>query len=307
MQTILFMVGAAALLATATAAPAQELTPVSIGFPPAVDFLPAYVAKENGCLAEKGMDATMTVIPISNNIPPALMSGSLQIGATTPTTLLPTVENGLDLKAISGSSRVLKGKEGISVVTSPAFTATSAQDFIGKKVGVPGIMSVGDLMFRKWLKDQGVDPGKITFIEVPFPRMMEMMSSSNVDAVVATEPVRSLLVARGLGQRAPFEYHSAVIADSLLTFWIATNDWATAHPQLVAGFKACIASGIDWIHANRTAADAIEQKYINMQTKQDHTWTADVSPADFSIYADVALEFGLITKMPNLDDLVFKP
>ena len=307
MKTNALIVGAAALLSAATAVPAQDMVAINIGFPPAVDFMPAYVAKENGCFAEKGIDATMTVIPVSTNIPPALVSGSLQIGGSTPTTLLPAVENGLGLKAIAGSSRVIKGKEGISVVTSPAFNPTIAQDFVGKKVGVPGIFSVADLMFRKWVKDNGVNLDDITFVEVPFPRMMEMMSSGNVDAVVATEPVRSLLVAKGVGQRAPFEYHTQVVEDSLLTFWMATGEWAAANPQVVAGFKECVTAGIDWIHANRAEADVIEQKYINMQTKQDHSWTADVAVSDFAIYAAVALEFGLITTELNLDDVVFAP
>ncbi len=31
-------------------------------------------------------------------------------------------------------------------------------DFVGKKVGVPGIGAFLDVLFRKWLIDGGVDP-----------------------------------------------------------------------------------------------------------------------------------------------------
>ena len=42
-----------------TAVAAAEPTKVAIGYPPATDFLPAYVAKEQGIFAKNNIDATL--------------------------------------------------------------------------------------------------------------------------------------------------------------------------------------------------------------------------------------------------------
>lgn len=146
---------------------------VNIGYATAADYLPAFVSKDNGCFADNGIDAQLTRIPVTNNIPPALVADTLQIGAGTATMFLATVENGLDLVAVAGGTKILKGNETISLVTSPSLQVKSAADVVGKKIGVPGINSVADIMFRKWLRNGGVEPSKVTIIEAPFPQMKD--------------------------------------------------------------------------------------------------------------------------------------
>src|ERR1700759_3639553 len=79
---------------------------VAIGFPPSDDFVPAMIAKDKGIFAANGVDATLTVVPLIGNVPPALVAGSLQIGATTGPTLLQAQENGLDFVVVAGMSRL---------------------------------------------------------------------------------------------------------------------------------------------------------------------------------------------------------
>ena len=65
------LTGLAGLGSPALAAPAK----VTIGFPPATDFLAAYVAKDGGFFAQHDIDAKMTLIPVVNDIPSAIVSG----------------------------------------------------------------------------------------------------------------------------------------------------------------------------------------------------------------------------------------
>jgi NitT/TauT family transport system substrate-binding protein len=296
-----------ALAMSASATIAQDLTPVTIAYVPAVHFLPAFVSKENGCFAGKGIDATMTLIPIATNIPPALLSGSVQIGMSTASVILPAVENGLDLVAIAGASRMMKGNESISLVLQPEVTMNSAADLVGKKIGVPGLLSVGDLVFRKWLKDNGVNPDDVTYVEVPFPRMMEMMSSKTVDGVLPAEPAKSALINNNVGKLAPVEYYTAVAPDSLQTFWMSTGAWAAENGEIVANFKACLDEGKDWIAANPDEAKAIETQYLQVQTPVYPDWNTAITPADFALFAGLGLEFGLVTKDLDIEKLVYHP
>jgi len=79
----------------------------------------------------------------------------------------------------------------------------AATDVKGKKIGVPGVNSVADVMFRKWLKNNGVNLNDVTFIETPFPQMNDLLRAGTVDAVLAAEPIRSRIVDAGTGGARP--------------------------------------------------------------------------------------------------------
>ena len=53
-----------------------EPTKVAIGYPPATDFLAAYVAKEQGIFSKHNIDATLVKIPVVSNIPSAVVSAA---------------------------------------------------------------------------------------------------------------------------------------------------------------------------------------------------------------------------------------
>ena len=86
----------------------SEPTKIAIGYPPATDFLAAYVAKEKGIFAKHNIDATMVKIPVVNNIPSAVVAGSIQIGMTTIPTLLQADDGGLNLVMVAGAARHTK-------------------------------------------------------------------------------------------------------------------------------------------------------------------------------------------------------
>jgi ABC-type nitrate/sulfonate/bicarbonate transport system substrate-binding protein len=83
------------LLATAGGAPAQQK--ITIGGTPNTGPATAMVADVEGIFQKHGLDAAYTLITINPSIPPALVSGSLQIGIPTPTTFLQSIDGGLDL------------------------------------------------------------------------------------------------------------------------------------------------------------------------------------------------------------------
>jgi NitT/TauT family transport system substrate-binding protein len=296
-------IAAAALCGLMTAAAANPVK-VNIGYATAADYLPAFVSKENGCFASNGIDAQFTRIPVTTNMPAAIIADTLQIGANTATLFLPAVENGLDLVAVAGGTHLLKGNETLSLVTSKVVTVKSGKDLIGKRIGVPGINSVADVMFRKWLKNSGVNLADVTFIETPFPQMSDLLRAGTVDGVLAVEPIRSRIVGAGVGARIPEEYYVAVSPDSILAFWIATTAWAKANPDVIAKLRGCLADGIAFIKTNPEDAQAIEKQYLGFNSPVYPTMTASAKASDFQFFVDLAREFGLVRKIIDVNTLV---
>ena len=182
------------------AAAASAGTPLEIGCTATTDCASAALGIEDGIFAKHGINAKLTLVGLNSNIPAALMSGSLQIGGPTPSVFLQAVDGGLDLVGVAGASSTSpETADTAATVVRAGETVKEAKDFTGKKVGVPGIGAFLDVLFRRWLIQHGVDPKGVSFVEVTFPTMNDVLKSGAVDAVVTAEPVLSRIVKAGTG------------------------------------------------------------------------------------------------------------
>ena len=220
---------------------ARAGTPLAIGCTATTDCASAALGVEDGIFARHGLDATLTLIGLNSNIPAALMSGSLQIGGPTPSVFLQAVDGGLDLVGVAGASSTSPATaDSAATVVRAGENVGSAQDFVGRKVGVPGIGAFLDVLFRRWLIGHGVDPAKVSFVEVTFPTMNDVLKSGSVDAVVTAEPVLGRIVRAGTGTVAA-EFLADVPPKEPQILYAATRAWAEANPKTVADSRAAIA------------------------------------------------------------------
>lgn len=222
---------------------AHAQTKLNIGCTATTDCASAMVALDEGIFAKNGLDVTMTLIGLNSNIPAALLSDSIQIGGPTPSVMLQAIDGGLDLVAVAGASSTSnKTVDTAGVVATPASGIKEPKDFIGKKVGAPGIGAFLHVLFAKWLIDKGVDAKQVEFVEVTFPTMNDTLKSGAVDAVVTAEPMMSRIVASGTGVVAGHfletlpERRPAVLFSS-------TRAWADANADTLKAFRASIEEG----------------------------------------------------------------
>jgi NitT/TauT family transport system substrate-binding protein len=274
------------------AAGAAGPTKITIGYPPATDFLAAYVAKEKGIFAKHNIDATTVKIPVVNNIPSAVVSGSIQIGMTTIPTLLQADDGGLNLVLVAGAARHTKAHPFISLMARSDVKYATPADLIGKTVGVPGINSVIDVMFRKWLLNNHVPLDKVKVVEGPLPQLPDMLKSRSVDFVAIVDPLRTRIVATKIGYNAA-EYFADVNPDVLVSGWLASADWAKKNPEAVKNFRISIDEGLEFIRMNPEEAKAIEKKYIGYNSPSFPTFNNKARPEDLTFFLSVGKELKL--------------
>ena len=158
------------------------------------------VAIDEGIFKKLGLDVEMTLIGINSNIPAAILSNSIQIGGPTSTVFLQAVDGGLDLVAIAGASIMSKASnDNIAAFVRNGITIKEPKDFVGKKVGAPGLGAFLHVLFVKWLVEKGVDPKSVNFVEVTFPTMADIIKSGGVDAVLTAEPFVTRMTNAGIG------------------------------------------------------------------------------------------------------------
>ena len=302
-----FLPGLALLLPLAPIAPAagQAPAPIKIGLGPAVDFLPAYVARDQGIFAKHGLDATLVIVPTPSVVPPMLVSDSVQISYATPPNLLLANEGGLDLVAVDGAARLVKSNAKISFVTRPSVTVETAADLKGRKVGVPGFNSIIDMFLRKWLITNDVPVAQVSIVEASMLQMGDLLKSSQIDAATPIEPIRGRIVASGAASRS-VDFFSEVNPDVLGSFWMTTRDWANGHRAQVEAFRASIAEGIAYINDHPDAARAIEQKDMGfVDPTAMATFATKLDPKDFDFVAKLGQELGVMKQPVDAGKLIF--
>ncbi|MDB5409251.1 MAG: metal transporter substrate-binding protein [Rhodospirillales bacterium] len=283
-----------ALLLGSLALPAAaEETKLNVGYVPAGDFLPAFVAKDKGFFAKHGLDITLVKILIASNFPAALMSKSIDIGMSTAPGLLQAADSGLDLQLISGMSRLQKEPSFASLVARSAAKVTTAADLRGKKIGVPGFSSMFDYSVRIWLLDHNVKLEEVSIVETVFPQMHDMLANGTVDAVAAIEPFRSRIINDGTGTRVA-DFLSDVNPDVTGAFWIASGDWIAEHPKLLQPFRDSLSDAIAYIAANPDDSHVVEKAYLGVNSPVLPAYSLAVSTADLEFWETIGKRLGVL-------------
>jgi NitT/TauT family transport system substrate-binding protein len=281
------------LVVACVASPAiAEPAKIAIGYPPATDFLAVYVAKEKGFFAEHDIDATPTKLPVVTNIPSAIVSGSIQIGMTTVPVLLQAVDGGLDFVLIAGAAHHTKASPFISLLARKDVKIEKPADIVGKKVGVPGINSVIDVVFRKWLINNKVPVDQVKIIEAPLPQLPDLLKGGTLDLVAIVDPMRTRIIGGDIGYIAA-EYVGEVDPDVLISAWMTTGDWAKNNPQVIKDFRAAIDEGLAFIKSNPNEAKEIEKKYLGFNSPRFPTFENKAKPDDLRVFISIGKELGL--------------
>jgi NitT/TauT family transport system substrate-binding protein len=277
---------------------------ITIGTGTAVDFLPAFVARDTGIFAKHGLDATLTIIAVPSLVPPALVSGSLQIGELTPPNIILAEAGGIELVAIAGTTRLVATEPKIALVTRAGVTVNEAQDLVGKKVGVPGFNSIIDWFLRHWLIEHRVPLDRVSIVETPMAQMGDLLKSGQLDAAAPVEPMLSRIIASGAGTRSA-DFFSQANPDTIGTFWGATRVWAYANRPLVDAFRASLADAVAFIGDHPDQAKAIEQKALGSVDPAMPEFTADIEPGDFDFFIKLGHQLGVLHQEVDVPKLIF--
>src|SRR3954454_1992850 len=225
-ESVVKKVRAALAVSLALTGTALAQARIQVGCTATSDCASAMVAIDEGIFKKHGLEVEVTPIGINSNIPAAILSNSIQIGGPTSTVFLQAVDGGLDLVAVNGASIMNKSSnDTIAAFTRTGVDAKEAKDFVGKKVGAPGLGAFLHVLFVKWLVEKGVDPKKVNFVEVTFPTMNDVLKSGSVDAVLTAEPLVNRMTNAGLGTIGA-RYAVELARTDPIIFYAASREWA---------------------------------------------------------------------------------
>ncbi len=241
----------------------QAQKKVTFGHQQVFDIVPILLAQDKGFFAKHGIEVVLKPIPLNSQNPAALEAGEVDIAMPTASVLLQAVNGGLDIVAVAGFSDTVKTDSNYGILVRPEADIKTPADFVGKKVGVPGLNAFLHVMFREWLTLKGVDWKKVEFVETQFPQMEGILKSGSVDAVVAIQP----FVSRITGTKAA-ELFAQFIRDMPagmgITVFASKKAWANANKDAIKAFRAGFDEGAAYTRANPDEARATVAKFLKL-------------------------------------------
>ena len=289
--------------------PAAAQTKLKMMYTAVSGFAAGYVAQEQGFFKKRGIDMEFVQTASSGNNPPALVSNSVQVAGPTMPTLLQANDSGLDLVVIANGAvypleaDILVARQG-SGIQKPA-------DLKGKTVGVPGIGALLHFMLIRNLKQNGVDPASVRFVEVSFPQAADALKSGQIDAYPAQAPFTARILQSGAGYEV--ENWLKNTPDGTITVvYATTRKWADENKETVKALQDGMREAVEFSKANRPEMYAAIAKYTKLppavvSSLAPPNLEVDVSPQQVKFWVDLAKEQAAIKADPDPAKIIYKP
>jgi len=218
------------------------------------------------------------------------------------------VQGGLDLVAIAGMTETSHNATRVGIVSGNDSGVTAVEDLAGKRLGVPGISAVLDIMARRVMMAHGVALDSVNYTETPFPVQMDLLKAGTVDAVVTVDPFYGRIQANGIG--TPIADLLEGISDGQTAqFFAVSGEWAKANPDAVSAFRDAIGESAQYVRDNPDEARAAIGAYLKLpepvlKSIKLPAVNAAINPEQLSWWIDVMDKQGLIEQELDVKAMV---
>jgi NitT/TauT family transport system substrate-binding protein len=204
-------------------------------------------------------------------------------------------------------------RDGSTVIVRKDLAATSLRDLRGRSFAIPSKYSNQNLVIRKLMKDEGVDPSEIRFVELPPPDMPGALASKAIDAYFVGEPHAARAELDGSGRVL---YHAKDIWPRFIScVLVVTEQLIAERPAVVRDLVRGIAESGEWAETHRLEAARVVAPYFRQDEQliryvltqpPDRVSYRMLTPEDDEIQkiADMGLEAGILERRLDVKGLV---
>ena len=306
--------GTAALAPSTDAAPAvpgdaAQMVTLRVGYLPIAGNMDLLVARDRGWFAEEGITVELSPMAGGAEILPALIGGSLDLGTLNVVTHILALDQGFRARAVAGVFLERRGDPLHAILVRADSPIQSARDLEGKTMATNTLNNIDHIMQQVWVRQQGADPTRVSFVEVPFPQHPAALAQGRVDAIGPAEPF--VVVAASQGARV-LAYHYTDVNDvTLLAYYGATDDWLSRNADLAQRFYRATRRADEFLFSgNRDQLQAAAVQYLNMQPDLAARVgygesSARLDPAGIAWWIDTMRSFNLVSNQLNAQDFVY--
>jgi NitT/TauT family transport system substrate-binding protein len=238
-----------------------QSAPLQVGIVAGDAFSEAVFAQAAGFFERGRLDVNLVPLASSAAVGAALAGGTIDIGLANPIVIANARQRGLPFYAFAPSAEFDASAPSSMLMVAKKSALRSAPDLIGGTVGSIEIGGMTQLALRAWLNQNGVDPAKINFVELPYSAMAAALTSHRIDAGFMGEP--SLTASRGITRELAIPYES-IAKRWYLALWFSSQDWLSANGPRARRFSQIIFQAATWENMHRRETASMLRDYAHM-------------------------------------------
>jgi NitT/TauT family transport system substrate-binding protein len=237
-------------------------TKLTVGIAPIAETEAVFAAQDEGFFQQNGLDVSL--VRVGMTAVSAIVGGSVAISSVPTSSFLQAADQGLDVVLVSSCGVTdPRTAKSVALIARTGVAIDKPGDVAGKKIGVPGVGGLLDVLFERWLTQKGVNPDSMTRVEVQIPNTVDVLRAGSVDGIVAGEPFVSRAVNAGVGKVAA-NFMSDMPSGIPYSVMVSTRDWVKANPDPVAAFRKAVAAGAEFGRTQPAKMQEINAKYTGM-------------------------------------------
>ena len=276
-------------------------TPIEAGAQP-------YYAREMGFFKKAGLNVEITALPNGAAVAAAVAGGAADVGQSNVVSIAAAHDRGVPFVIVAAASMYLSRVPQSALVVGKNAPFRTARDLNGKTLGTSGLKTIAQIGPMLWIDKNGGDSSTLKWVELPFSATAEAIASGRIDAALLSEPDLGEAVTNGTVRVLSYCY-DAIGNNFLIGAWIATTEWAKAHPDLVRAYANVMTETARWARANPQASG----KILEAETKTHLTpatrrlvFGERVDSAIVQPLIDVAARYGVARASFPAGDVIAK-
>jgi NitT/TauT family transport system substrate-binding protein len=285
---------------------------LKVGVIPIADVAPLYLGIKKGFFKQQKLTLKPQLASGGAAILPAVVSGNTQIGFSNTISLLIAASKGLPVQIISQgvSGGTNKAKPWADLLVLKSGPIKTGKDLEGKTIAVNTLNNVCQVTIEASLQKQGVNVKKLKFTEVDFPDMLAALQGHRVDGACEVEPFVSLGKADGAKGIDPFYINTA--PNYTVATYFTTKSYASKNSDVVKRFVDAMSKSLTYAQSHPAEVRKVLPTYTKIppaaaQKINLPVWSTDLNRPTIALASKLSKKYGLISKEPNLNDLIKQP
>lgn len=293
--------------ATAPAPEKRSLPKIRIGTLPLEDFLPMWVAEQEGMLETAGLDVKYVIFQSAQELVTAMSAGEIDGMTTDMIITLLLASRGTPIKAVS----VIQGAAG-GIVAGPKSSIKKLDELAGVPIGASSPTSVEYIIDRA-LADEGISQEDIKIEEIKkIPVRYEMLINGKVAAAAVPWPFFSLAQQQGATPLLDYERASTYskevlsVSDAYLT--------SEGGPRTIKVLMGTWAGAVERINAHPDSYRQLLTEKARLPKEVATSYVIKKYPPttlpELTMVEDMidwSLDKGYISESKTYDDIVYQP
>lgn len=282
---------------------------LKVGYIPIADCAQLYVGIEKGYFTEEKINIELINLPGGAKILEALAGGSVDIGFSNVVSLILSKDAGLDFVSITGGPIEDETHKEHALIVRKESDIKTPSDLTGKTIALNTRKNIDDLMMLEYLEKNGVNTSSVKFVEIPFPRMENVLALKDVDAISVIEPFVTFALQKE-NTKAIGYYYTELYPKIEISSYCVSQKWISNNQDIAKRFCRAIQKATTYCREHESEIREIVSKYTSLKAEQIKdvvlpTFGDNLDEKELQSFADRIYKRGWIKNSVKAKELIY--